>query len=396
MMGRKLYPPVFFLVVTILAFWKVIFHGEFTLLIGGDVASAYYPWFDVASYWFKKGILILWDPYVYSGKPFMGEPQPGLFYPLNWIFMLLPARGGGINLDGMQALLILNYFLMACFTFLLARSIGLSPYGAAAAGVSFALGGYTVHIFGYVNKLSGFVWMPLVILCFRRALLSEHWKARVRWGVMGRDLTGADVSSRTSYPGHPHRALPFLLRWLHPPARVEIPLEGESRNSSDAGRRSYHRSADYYITVVAGVGMGPRRLSMDWKRSAGGLGAKGAVLRAPARGQHRSPGHRFPADTLFRRQDKHLRRLFCALSGAGWALVCAPEGSVVLSERSGSLPLLELGLFLRVARLGQYFHSRRLVCPGGVSLPDSISIEPCPAGGLGARLPGRPILRRSH
>ena len=196
-MGRKLFPPAFILVATILAFWKVIFHGEFTLLIGGDVASAYYPWFDVASYWLKKGTLLLWDPYVYSGKPYMGEPQPGLFYPLNWIFMLLPARGGGINLDGMQALLILNYFLMACFTFLLARSIGLLPYGAAIAGVSFALGGYTVHIFGYVNKLSGFVWMPLVILCFRRALLSEHWKARVRWGVWG----GIGLAL-TFLPGH--------------------------------------------------------------------------------------------------------------------------------------------------------------------------------------------------
>jgi hypothetical protein len=196
-MRRKLYPTAFFLVVTILAFWKVIFHGEFTLLIGGDVASAYYPWFDVASYWLKKGIFILWDPYVYAGKPFMGEPQPGLFYPLNWIFMLLPARGGGINLDGLQTLLILNYFLIGCFTFLLARSIGLSPYGAAAAGVSFALGGYTVHIFGYVNKLSGFVWMPLVILCFRRALLTEHWKARVRWGVWG----GIGLAL-TFLPGH--------------------------------------------------------------------------------------------------------------------------------------------------------------------------------------------------
>ena len=105
---RKLYPPLFFFVVMILAFWKVIFHSEFTLLIGGDVASAYYPWFDVAAYWFKKGVLIFWDPYVYSGKPYMAEPQPGLFYPLNWLFMLLPSRRSGMNLDGLQILLILS------------------------------------------------------------------------------------------------------------------------------------------------------------------------------------------------------------------------------------------------------------------------------------------------
>ena len=63
--------------------------------------------------------------------------------------------------------------------------------------MSFALGGYTVHIFGYVNKLSGFVWMPLVILFFRRALLSEQWKTRVRWGIWG-----GICLALTFLPGH--------------------------------------------------------------------------------------------------------------------------------------------------------------------------------------------------
>ena len=181
-MNRKLYPLLFFFALTLLAFWKVIFHGEFSLLaVGGDVATAYYPWFEVGAYWLKKGVFLLWDPYVYSGKPFMGEPQPGIFYPLNWIFMLLPARGGGINLDGLQALLILDYFLAGYFFYRLARSFNLTPLGAALAGVTFALGGFTIHIYGYVNKLSGFVWMPLVFLCFRRALLSETRKSCYRW-----------------------------------------------------------------------------------------------------------------------------------------------------------------------------------------------------------------------
>ena len=80
---RKLWPILFFALVTVLAFWKVIFHGEYTLLAGTDISSAYYPWFDVAAYWLKRGVFLFWDPYVYAGKLNMGEPQPGLFYPLN-------------------------------------------------------------------------------------------------------------------------------------------------------------------------------------------------------------------------------------------------------------------------------------------------------------------------
>ncbi len=196
-MPRRLYPVMFFAVVTVIAFWKVIFQRESTLLTGGDLAIAYYPWFDVAAYWFKKGVFLLWDPYVYSGKVFMGEPQAGLYYPLNWFFMLFRASNGGMNLDAMQALLILDYFLLACFSYLMARSLGLSRYGSAAASLAFVLGGYTVQIYVYVNILSGFVWMPLAFLCYRRALLSANWRTRIRWII-----SGGGCLALTFLPGH--------------------------------------------------------------------------------------------------------------------------------------------------------------------------------------------------
>src|SRR3989442_255086 len=119
---RRFYPLLFFLGVILLAFWKVIFHKEFTLLTDPDMCSQSFPWFQVASYWLKKGIFLLWDPYVYSGKAALGELQPGLLYPLNWIFLLLPSEGGGINLGAMEGIIILHYFLAAYFFYLLARS----------------------------------------------------------------------------------------------------------------------------------------------------------------------------------------------------------------------------------------------------------------------------------
>jgi hypothetical protein len=167
----------------LLAFWKVLFHPEFTLLTGGDMCSQTFPWFNIAAYWLKKGSLLLWDPFVYSGKANLGELQPGVLYPLNWLFMLLPAPGGGVNIEGLQALLILNYFLAGGFTYLLARSFAISPRGAVASGVAFSLGGYTVQVHGFVNIFSGFVWMPLVLLLFRRTLLEKASRARMRWSL---------------------------------------------------------------------------------------------------------------------------------------------------------------------------------------------------------------------
>src|SRR5262245_9879473 len=147
------------------------------------MCSQTFPWFNIAAYWLKKGSLLLWDPYVYSGKANLGELQPGVLYPLNWLFMLLPASGDGINLEGLEALLILNHFLAGWFTYLLARSFAITPWGAAASGIAFALGGYTIQVQGFVNILSGFIWMPLVLLLFRRALLEKASRARLRWSL---------------------------------------------------------------------------------------------------------------------------------------------------------------------------------------------------------------------
>ncbi len=182
-MMRKAFPILILAGIMLLAFWKVIFHGEFTLLSGEDTATSYYPWFDVAAFWLKRGVLLLWDPYVYSGKFNMGEPQPGLYYPLNWIFMLLPARGGGANIDGIQGLMILDYLLASLFVYLLAASFGISRSGSMLAGVAFALGGYTAQIYGYLNVLSGFAWMPLVFLLFRNCLLAGEWPRKLRNGL---------------------------------------------------------------------------------------------------------------------------------------------------------------------------------------------------------------------
>jgi hypothetical protein len=177
-MMRKTGPVLFLATVVALVFWKVIFHSEFTLLAGADMSLSYYPWFDVASFWLKKGVLLLWDPYVYAGKFNMGELQPGLYYPLNWVFMLLPA-----STDGMQALIILDYFLAALFTYLFARWLGISEIGAGVSAVSFAIGGFTAHIYGYLNVLSGFVWMPLVLLLFLRSLRETNRVKRFRSAV---------------------------------------------------------------------------------------------------------------------------------------------------------------------------------------------------------------------
>jgi hypothetical protein len=178
---RRTCPILFFALLILLAFWKPLFHPEFTLLTGGDMAAQTYPWFSVAAHWLRKGTLLLWDPYVYSGKAALGELQPGILYPLNWVFFLLPAADGNISPQAIQGLILLHYFMAGLFSYYLARSFDLSGRASVLAGTVFALGGYMTQVVGYVNIFSGFCWMPLSLLGFRRALPAGDFRRRLRW-----------------------------------------------------------------------------------------------------------------------------------------------------------------------------------------------------------------------
>src|SRR5690606_19418899 len=82
-----------------------------------------------------QGNLPLWNPHIYSGTPFIGAFQSGLFYAPNLMYAVLPLDRA-MNLDA-----ALHVMLAAYFTFLWVRGRGVSPLAAFFAGSVFAFGG---------------------------------------------------------------------------------------------------------------------------------------------------------------------------------------------------------------------------------------------------------------
>ncbi len=179
-MKRALRVAGLFGLLVLLTFWKPLFHSEYALIQGGDMCTQTYPWFNAAAHWLKRGVLLLWDPYVYSGKAALGELQPGILYPLNWLIWLLPDDSRGINIRGIEFLVILHCFLAGTFSFLLARSLGMGACAAGAAGIAYALGGFAAQLWSWVNIYSGFAWLPLAVLLFRRAWLAGNRRRCLR------------------------------------------------------------------------------------------------------------------------------------------------------------------------------------------------------------------------
>lgn len=107
----------------------------------------------------------LWNPYQFCGHPFFANPQNAILYPINILFFFLPFD------IAFNVIIILHFFLAGLFTYLLARDLKIEPAGSLISGLILMLGGYLLSVHSLLNCLLSFIWTPLVIMFFRRALL---------------------------------------------------------------------------------------------------------------------------------------------------------------------------------------------------------------------------------
>jgi len=135
-----------------------------------------------------KGNLPLWDPYIFSGTPFLATFQSALLYPPNLIYTVLPLAKA-LSFD-----LFLHVLLFGVFTFAWARSRGVSNRGAFFSGAAAMLSGaffYRVPA-GHVTIVDGAAWMPLVLLAVDKTLQrpTVGWTLAGIFGVAMQCLAG--------------------------------------------------------------------------------------------------------------------------------------------------------------------------------------------------------------
>ncbi len=114
------------------------------------------------------GRLPLWNPHVFSGWPFLANPQAQVFYPTSLLFLWLPQP---------QALileLLFHLFLVLAGTYGLARvSYRLSVGPSILAAMTFAMSGTIFgHVFrGHPHIIMSLAYIPLLSLLIDRAAM---------------------------------------------------------------------------------------------------------------------------------------------------------------------------------------------------------------------------------
>src|ERR1051325_5668319 len=89
-------------------YWKVLFTNQ--AIFPWDAPDQFYPLHAFVHEELRHFRLPLWDPYVMSGYPIVGDVSAQSFYPLNWLYVLI-WPGSPLPFRAVEIVEILHFFL---------------------------------------------------------------------------------------------------------------------------------------------------------------------------------------------------------------------------------------------------------------------------------------------
>ncbi|NLE45952.1 MAG: oligosaccharide flippase family protein [Chloroflexi bacterium] len=131
----------------------------------------------------QRGEMPLWDPFIFSGHPFLANGQHSMLYPLSVVFFILPLwRAFGV-------FIWLQLGLAGAFMYLLARVLGSQRLGGTVAGITFQFSGFMVVSAVHPMIIAGASWLPYILamaeLVIRQKPALGQRPATLPWVLLG-------------------------------------------------------------------------------------------------------------------------------------------------------------------------------------------------------------------
>src|ERR1041385_7856490 len=107
----------------------------------------------------REGEIPYWTPYIFSGYPFLADPQVGAWYPLNWPFFLMGVVPRTIFFENFL------HSVVACLgAYWLAFRLVANRPAAVFAGLGYGLCGYFVGHSSHTTMVEAAAWLPWLLL----------------------------------------------------------------------------------------------------------------------------------------------------------------------------------------------------------------------------------------
>ena len=180
-MTRLLHSPITFLALPILA---LLLFGDVLISSGtvlsdssGDLVTHGLPWREFGFRQLRAGHVPQWNPHIFAGMPYVGAMQSALFYPPNWLYLILPL---GLATNWLIAL---HVCLTGLFMQVWAMRRGLHPVACVVAGAMLMFcGPHFLRV--RAGHLPILFAMPWIVLTF--VAIDECFKPRsMGWVLVG-------------------------------------------------------------------------------------------------------------------------------------------------------------------------------------------------------------------
>lgn len=139
-------------------------------LFWGLPSLQFYPWRHFAFAELRAGRLPAWNPYVGAGAPLLANYQTAVFYPPNWLWLVLP------DLTAMNLIALGHVLWAGLGMWLFARALGLTDFGRGISALAFAFGGYLIARAGSFPTANAGAWMPWLFWLVHRAITRRQWR----------------------------------------------------------------------------------------------------------------------------------------------------------------------------------------------------------------------------
>ena len=169
---RRLLVP-FLALLAVAAFFFEYLPPHPRVHIFSDLEVYHFPLQRYAFDSLKAGRIPQWDPSMYCGISYAGNPQAALFYPPMWLLYALPA----FSFKALECFAIAHVWLAFVLCWLWLRNRRLDPLACAFGAGVLAFGGYLMWQIVHLGVLMGFVWLPLALLGMDQFVERGDWRA---------------------------------------------------------------------------------------------------------------------------------------------------------------------------------------------------------------------------
>lgn len=164
---------------------------------GEDDVIYYYPMRTLVAQQLRGGQWPAWNPYEAGGVPLLGDPQSGLLYPSNLLFLCLPSK------LAYSLAVFLAFALAGGGAWLYLRRIGLVAAAAAFGSAAFMFGGFMVAHRVHLSLIQAAALLPWGMWCVELTRRSG-WRA-LAWMT--------PIFALTLAAGHWPTAIHMTLAW---------------------------------------------------------------------------------------------------------------------------------------------------------------------------------------